>query len=200
MLASRESSRCPAIVLGKSFFCQVLDVCSPEEVSNASVSFVRLGSSTDFRNNKRRLLSRQRGKGALDNLPRAVVDAAQQRFPNAKMVKASKENENGQLQFEVSMDLKGKNIDVTLAADGKLVGIEQELAFEDLPKAVQNTLKAKFSKASYKLIESVTKVNDGKETLECYEVSLVTQGKKSFEVEIAENGTIKKTTEKSGKD
>jgi hypothetical protein len=136
----------------------------------------------------------------LDKLPKAVIEAAQQRFPNAKMLKASKENENGQIQYEVSMKLKGKNIDATFAAEGKLVSIEQEVAFEELPKAVQNALTAKFPKATYKLIESVTKVSKGKETLEYYEALLVTEAMKQVEVEIAADGAIKKTTEKAGKD
>ena len=134
-------------------------------------------------------------KVALDKLPKAVVDAVQKRFPNLKMTGASKEKEDGKILYEVSLKKDGKNIDVTVTEAGAITLIEQELAFADLPKEVARTFEDKYPKAKFGMIESVSKVADGKETLEYFEVKLVTAEKKTWEVEVLPDGKFKSAKE-----
>jgi hypothetical protein len=115
---------------------------------------------------------------------------------SSQLVEASKETENGKTEYEVSIKDGGKSIDVTLTADGTITGLEKEISAKDLPKAVIKTLEGKYPKATYKAVEEVIDVKDGKETLEYYEVLLVTVDKKTFEVEVTRDGKIKKTEEK----
>jgi uncharacterized membrane protein YkoI len=137
-------------------------------------------------------------KVPLEKLPKAVVEAVQKRFPKIKMVGASKEKEGDKVVYEVTLKKDGKNIDVTVTEAGAITLIEQELAFKDLPKAVARTFEEKYPKAKYEIIESVTKVADGKETLEYYEATLVAADQKKWEVEVLPDGKFKSATEAKG--
>jgi len=81
-------------------------------------------------------------------------------------------------------------MDVTLTPEGKITLIEKEIDRKDLPKAVAETFNKKYPKATYKIVEEVIKVVDGKETLEYYEALLVTADKKTFEVEVLPDGEV----------
>lgn len=133
-------------------------------------------------------------KVPLDKLPKAVVEAVQKRFPKVEMKGASKEKDGDKVVYEVTLKKDGKNIDVTVTEAGAINLIEQELDFKDLPKVVAKTFEEKYPKAKYEIVESVTKVTDGKEALEYYEAKLVVDGK-TWEVEVLPDGKFKSATE-----
>lgn len=136
-------------------------------------------------------------KVPLDKVPAAIKDAVKKRFPKAEMKDAGKEQDDQKKWvYEITLKQDKKNIDVTVTPEGSITLIEQELAFADLPKPVAATFEAKYPKATYKIVESVTKVKDGKETLEYYEALLVAADKKTYEVEVLPDGKFKSATEK----
>ncbi|QEL19470.1 PepSY-like domain-containing protein [Limnoglobus roseus] len=135
-------------------------------------------------------------KIALDKLPKAVTAAVKKRFPKAEMVEAAKETEGDKTEYEVSLKDGTTKMDVMLSPDGKITLIEKVIDDKNLPKAVTAALAAKYPKATTKLAEEVVKVVDGKETLDFYEVILVAADKKTYEVQITADGTIKQTEEK----
>ena len=138
-------------------------------------------------------------KVPLDKLPKAVKEAVEKRFPKVEMNGASREKDGDKLVYEVSLKKDGKNIDVTVTEAGAITLIEQQLDFKDLPKAVATTFEEKYPKARYEIVESVTKVAEGKETLEYYEAKVVAAGK-TWEVEVLPDGKFKSATEvKDGK-
>src|SRR5689334_4740830 len=128
------------------------------------------------------LASADEEKVPLDRVPKAVREAVKARFPDAELVSAEKETEGGRTVYEVAIKNKGQSIEVTATADGMILEIEKQIAARDLPGAVAKTLEEKYPRATYKIIEEVVKVKDGKEKLESYEVLLVTAGKKKLEV------------------
>lgn len=134
----------------------------------------------------------------LDKLPKPVLEAVKKRFPTAEWKDGSKEpDENGQAMYEVSAKLEGRNLDVTVTADGAVTLIEREVPADKLPKAVAAGFEAEHPKATFKIVETVTKVADGKETLDYYEALVETADKKLFEVEILPDGKFKGETEKT---
>lgn len=133
-------------------------------------------------------------KVPLDKLPKAVKEAVEKRFPKVEMKEAAKEKDGDKVVYEVTLKKDGKNIDVTVTEAGAITLIEQEIEFKDLPKAVAKTFEDKYPKAKYEIVESVTKVADGKETLEYYEAKLVA-GDKTWEVEVLPDGKLKGATE-----
>jgi hypothetical protein len=126
----------------------------------------------------------------LDKVPKAVLEAVKARFPEAKLVGAEKETEDGKTIFEINIKDKNQNVDVSLTAEGKILEIEKQIAAKDWPKPVSQALEAKYPKATYKVIEEVNYVKDGKEKLEYYEAHLVTAQGKSIEVRVAAGGKI----------
>jgi biopolymer transport protein ExbD len=134
---------------------------------------------------------------SLGKVPKPVLEAVKKRFPKAEVKEASKETSGDKkMVFEVTLKEKGKNIDVTLTPEGKITLIEKEIDRNDLPKAVAETFDKKYPKATYKIVEEVVKVVDGKENLEYYEATLVTADKKTFEVEVLPDGKFKGEMEK----
>lgn len=136
-------------------------------------------------------------KVPLDKLPKAVSEAVKKRFPDAKMLSAEKETDNGKTVYEVAVKDKGQNIEVTLTPEGDITEIEKQIEAKDLPKAAAEALEKKYPKATYKMIEEVIKVKDGKENLEYYEVLLVTVEKKKLEVSVTAEGKLTKEEDKS---
>ncbi|MFO0800503.1 MAG: PepSY-like domain-containing protein [Gemmataceae bacterium] len=134
-------------------------------------------------------------KVPLDKLPKAVKEAVEKRFPKVDMKEASKEKDGDKVVYEVTLKKDGKAIDVTVTEAGAITLIEQEIEFKDLPKAVAKTFEEKYPKAKYEIVESVTKVADGKETLDYYEAKLVDENKKKWEVEVLPDGKLKGATE-----
>ena len=125
----------------------------------------------------------------LDKLPKAVTDAVKKMFPKAELIKAAKE-EDKEVEYEVTVKLDGKHIDITVEEDGKIEGLEKEIDLKDLPKAVMESLEKNHPKAVHKSAEAVYEIEDGKEELEFYEVQIETPDKKKVEVKIKADGKI----------
>jgi uncharacterized membrane protein YkoI len=132
----------------------------------------------------------------LDKVPKAVMDAAKIKFPNAEMKKASTEMEEGKTVYEISLTYKQHSYDVTFTPEGKIVGVEKQIDAKELPKSVAKTLRAKYPKAKLTRVEELSK---GDDKVAGYEVLLMTAEKKTFEVELDAKGKIIKETEKAGK-
>lgn len=127
-----------------------------------------------------------------ENVPKPVMDAVKARFNDAEVTGAAKEKGDGKLVYEVSLNLKGKNIDMLLAPDGEIRMIEKTIARQDLPNAVVKALEDKYPEATYKRLEEVIEVKEKKETLVYYEALLVTAGTKELEVKLTTEGKIMK--------
>ena len=136
-------------------------------------------------------------KVPLDKLPKAVADAVKKRFPDAELVSAEKEKEDDKTVFEVAIKNKDQKIEVTVTEDGKVIEIEKEIDAKNLPKAVAETLEKKYPKATYKVVEEVIKVKDGKDEPAYYEVLLVTADKKKLEVSINAEGKVTEEEDKT---
>jgi hypothetical protein len=127
----------------------------------------------------------------LDKVAKPILDAVKKRFPKATMVEAAKETEAGKTEYEVTIKEDGKHIDVTLTPEGVITLIEKAIDRKDLPKAAAAALEKKYPKAAYKIVEEVIAVKGGKETTDFYEALLVTADKKTVEVQVKADGTIK---------
>jgi hypothetical protein len=138
-------------------------------------------------------------KVELGDVPKAGVEAVKAMFPGATIAGAAKETDEGKTVFEVTLKQNGRNIDVTVGTDGKIQLIEREIAQKELPAAVKQTLETKYPKATYKIVEQVDAMKNGKPTLDFYEAQLVTAEKQTIEVQVAPDGKIKaEETKKPG--
>ena len=90
----------------------------------------------------------------LTNLPPAVQKAVQEQTKGATLVGLSEERENGTVMYEAETKLNGRTRDLLFDRDGALVEVEEELAVEALPAAVQSALA---THGRVLKVESVTK-------------------------------------------
>jgi uncharacterized membrane protein YkoI len=142
----------------------------------------------------------QEEKVPLDKVPKAVHDTIKKRFPKAEVNSASKEAEDGKTVYEIQLTDAGHKCDVTVTPEGKLVSIEKTVAEKDLPAKTAATLKAKWPGAKYEIIEEVTHVKDGKESMDYYEVLMTTADKKKLEACVDADGKVVKPEEKKAGD
>src|SRR5262245_6046459 len=76
-----------------------------------------------------------------DAVPRAVRAAFEQAFPKATIKECAKELEKGKTAYEISSTEGETRRDVLFYADGRLIVIEEAIAIESTPEAVQRAVR-----------------------------------------------------------
>lgn len=126
-------------------------------------------------------------------VPEAVKAAFTKKFPLAKNVEWSKENEKEfEAEFKLGSTQQSANFDTT----GKWLETENEINVSQLPANVAKAVAAKYP--GYKIEEAEKTEKPGNVFI--YEVT-VEKGKKSYEVQLSPEGKIvKEEAEKEGKE
>jgi uncharacterized membrane protein YkoI len=122
-------------------------------------------------------------------VPKAVIDAFEKAYPNAKALEFEKETFEGKTAYEVEYKENGIEYELLYSADGTLLQKEEEIDGKSLPEPVAQAVKKAHPKAEITEVEKLMKP-DG--TLTGYEVDIKTAGKK-IELELDVNGNIIKT-------
>jgi uncharacterized membrane protein YkoI len=122
-------------------------------------------------------------------VPKAVIDAFEKAYPNAKSPEFETETFEGRAVYEVEYKENGKEYEALYSADGILVQTEEEIDVKSLSEPVVQAVNKTYPEANIKEAEKLMKP-DG--TLTGYEVEIKTEGKK-FELELDVNGKILKT-------
>ena len=117
------------------------------------------------------------------DLPAPVQRTADEQSQGATVRGYSSEIEEGKQVYEVEMTVSGHGKDVTIAADGTVLEVEEQVALEALPAALREALQKKAGAGTITKVESLTK--GGK--LVAYEAQVRTQGKRS-EIQVGPNG------------
>jgi hypothetical protein len=119
----------------------------------------------------------------LEDVPKPVVKAVQDRFPKATIRYADKET-NG--NYELAIKDGEQLLDVGVTAEGKLLNIKEEVAEDKLPKAVKEGFLKQFPGAKIVETEKVI-VIDGKKEQATYEMK-INADKKTLEAVFDEAG------------
>ena len=117
------------------------------------------------------------------DLPAAVQKTVDQQSKGATVRGFSKETENGQTTYEAELTTQGHSKDVSMDANGIVVEIEEEIAFDSLPDGVKQGLQAKAGKGKIGKVESLTKHGE----LVAYEAK-VTTGTRKSEIQVGPDG------------
>jgi uncharacterized membrane protein YkoI len=110
-------------------------------------------------------------KVQMTDLPPAVQKAVQEETKGAVLKGLAKETENGKTYYEAETTVNGHARDLLFDTAGQLVEVEEEMAMDAAPAAVQSALKGK---GKVLMLESVKKG----ETV-TYEAHIERNGKKS---------------------
>lgn len=130
-------------------------------------------------------------KLALDKLPADVLKTIKTKYPAAELVEAEEEIEDGETEYAVTLKVSGKEIELTLSATGEIESIEREIAAADLPKSINETLQTKYPSSTIIKAEAEFEVEDGKEEIEEYEVTIETADKETVELKFDSQGRLK---------
>jgi uncharacterized membrane protein YkoI len=94
----------------------------------------------------------------LGSLPAAAKEAADKAVPGAKWEKASEETEKGKTVYEIEgYDAQGRDVEVEVTADGKVLQVETEIAMSKVPGVVTDALQAKLPKFKPEGVKSIAK-------------------------------------------
>ena len=127
--------------------------------------------------------SAQEKKIKRSDLPPAVEKTVAAQSAGATIRGFSTEKEKGQTLYEVEMTVNGHSKDISMAPDGAIVEIEEQVALDSLSPEVKAGLQAKAGKGKILKVESLTK----KDKLVAYEAQVESNGKKS-EVQVGPDG------------
>ena len=127
--------------------------------------------------------SAQEKKIKRSDLPPAVEKTVAAQSQGATIRGFSTEKEKGQTLYEVELTVNGHSKDISMAPDGSIVEVEEQVAMDSLSPEVKAGLQAKAGKGKILKVESLTK----KDKLVAYEAQVDTNGKKS-EVQVGPDG------------
>ena len=116
-------------------------------------------------------------------LPAAVQKTVADQSKGATVRGYSREVENGQQEYEVELTVNGHPRDVTIAPDGTILEVEEEVPWHGLPVAVRDGLQHMAGSGSIRKVESLTK----KGKLVAYEAQVHKPGKR-FEIQVSPDG------------
>ena len=116
-------------------------------------------------------------------LPAAVEKTVARESQGATINGFATETENGKRLYEVELTVDGHSKDISMDKNGDIIEIEEEVAMDSLPAAVQEGLRKAASAGTIGKIESLTK--RGK--LVAYEGHVKT-GTKRSEIQVGPNG------------
>ena len=117
------------------------------------------------------------------DLPPAVQKTADAQSVGATVRGYSSETEEGQLEYEVELTVHGHARDVTIAPDGTVLEIEEEVAIDSLTAVVRTGLMQAAGSGKIVKVESLTKHG----AIVAYEAQVRT-GTKRSEVQVGPDG------------
>src|SRR5258708_629713 len=107
---------------------------------------------------------------SLADLPAAAQKTIQSQLNGGKVGKIEREIEDGDVSYSVTLGKEGKEHDMTVAEDGRLVSVE--IALEETPAAVQKAVQAEMRGGT---LDSIQKTFDEDNTV-TYEIDSTTRG------------------------
>lgn len=121
-------------------------------------------------------------------VPKAVLEAFEKAYPNAKEVEFEKEMIEGKAVYEVDYKENGREYEILYDSDGVILQMEETLDVKALPEPIAQAISKAYPKAT---IEDAEKVMKPDGTVIVYEVEIKMEGKK-LELELDASGKILK--------
>ena len=118
-----------------------------------------------------------------DELPVAVRKTADKQAVGATVRGYTKEVENGQVEYEVELFTGRHTKDISIAPDGRVLEVEEQVEIGSLPEEVKSGLQGAASSGKITKVESITKNG----ILVAYEAKVAGSGKHS-EVKVGPDG------------
>lgn len=96
-------------------------------------------------------------KPAAEACPTVIKTSLDKAFPHAKLGTCKAEREKGHVQFEVKLvKTDGNAVEVDVAADGKILQVEEKVALDQVPVVVMKAFGAKYPTGKASMAEKQT--------------------------------------------
>jgi hypothetical protein len=118
-----------------------------------------------------------------EQLPPAVEKTVAEQSKGATIKGFATEVEKGKRLYEVELTINGRGKDISMDKNGNIVEVEEEVALDSLPSAVQEGLRQAAGTGTIGKVESLTK----KDKLVAYEAH-VKAGTKRYEIQVGPTG------------
>jgi len=118
-----------------------------------------------------------------EQLPPAVEQTVARESAGATIKGFATEVDKGQRFYEASLIVNGHGKDILMDKKGSVVEVEEEVALDSLPPAVQDALKKAAGAGTIVMVESLTKNGN----LVAYEAH-IKRGSKRSEIQVGPNG------------
>lgn len=116
------------------------------------------------------------------DLPQAVSDTLNTRFPDLKIVSAEKETEGGQQIYDVELTQKGRKFETDIREDGTMLEVEKQITEKHWPKTLVAAVKAASPNSTIEEVMKIFKVNGKTEMPHHFEVTVKIGDNKSAEL------------------
>jgi hypothetical protein len=126
----------------------------------------------------------------LDKIPAVVMEGLKARFPQAEIARWTQEKEGDIVVYDFEFTQEGQKFEADVREDGSIHNWEKAIEITDLPEAVKAAVETKYAGATMKEIMEITRVTDGVDALEGYEIVLETADMRELEVMMAPGGEI----------
>lgn len=122
---------------------------------------------------------------ALKDAPAAVQKTVNEQLKGGKLRGLSMEVEKGKTTYEAELTVSGRDRDVVVDPEGRIVEAEQVVELSTLPEVVRAGLAREAGKGSVEKVEEVTRAG-----VTSYEAVIKEAGKKDREVVIGADGKV----------
>jgi hypothetical protein len=130
-------------------------------------------------------------------VPKAVIEAVEAKYPKAKLKSFEQEDEDGKTLYEIKITVGRDSIEVKVSPEGTILAEERVITMKELPEAVKKSLTtSKYAKAKVRKIEKVTETDKPDEV--AYEIHVDHAGKR-LELVFSQTGELKKEVAKDEK-
>ena len=112
----------------------------------------------------------------LSEVPRSVVETIKLKYAKAKMLGFERDDEGGQLTYEVKIRDGKRSLEVSCAPDGKILAEEERIALSAMPDEVVEALRASAKYGDWTLRQVERVVLEEKDDAPTYELQVAKDG------------------------
>lgn len=123
-----------------------------------------------------------------DLVPQAVRDAMDRLHPGGAFTGAEREQHDGQLYYELSRSIAGREVEAMFTEDGALFSEEIEVTTANVPALIQDRIEERFPNGN---VTAWEEVRDGDRELVEYHVKVAASGK-NYKAVVSLAGVVEK--------
>ncbi len=152
----------------------------------AAPAWAERGEEREHRHKEKAHKEEHEKKIRLDQVPERARKTILRKAEGAEIEEVEVETEEGRTVYEAEWEVEGREVEVTVTAEGEVVAWEKEVSLKEVPKAVRRTIRKQAAGAKAREIEVEVETKGGRTVYEA-EWHL---GDKEVEIKVAPDGKL----------